>query len=453
MSPNPPPRSLTPESAPSTVSAAGLVAALFVAAALSGSTLGCGSPAQDTSPDIRSRSRARAPTDWEPNMDGLWMRAPDATPVDGETLERLGALGYAPGFEQSGRYSGVTVHDSGRARPGVNLYCSGHAPEAVLMDMDGTVLHTWRFAYDRVPDPVPDAHPWFSGSWRRVRLLDDGSLLAIFENLGLVKVDRRSELIWWFGGNAHHDLDLLDDGTILVLTREQRRNPNLQRAEPVIEDFVTVLSPDGVVERRISILDAVLRSGLTRDLARQTRSLRGDLFHTNTLEVLTDSLADHGPEFRPGNILLSLRHLDALLVLDPDSGEITWAATGPWRRQHEPTALDDGRILLFDNSGLGEASRVLEIEPIDRSIEWSYVGDPPESFYSIYCGAAARMDNGNTLITESCAGRAFEVTREGSVVWEFFSPHRAGERGELVAALFDVIRLPTKPAWLENEVD
>jgi hypothetical protein len=63
------------------------------------------------------------------------------------------------------------------------------------------------------------------------------------------------------------------------------------------------------------------------------------------------------------------------------------------------------------------------------------------------------LDNGNTLITESCAGRAFEVSRNGTVVWEFFSPHRAGDRGELVAALFDVIRLPTWPAWLEDEVD
>jgi hypothetical protein len=50
--------------------------------------------------------------------------------------------------------------------------------------------------------------------------------------------------------------------------------------------------------------------------------------------------------------------------------------------------------------------------------------------------------NGNTLITESENGRAIEVTRGGRVVWEFNSPHRAGPRSELVATLFEVLRLP-----------
>jgi hypothetical protein len=52
------------------------------------------------------------------------------------------------------------------------------------------------------------------------------------------------------------------------------------------------------------------------------------------------------------------------------------------------------------------------------------------------------LPNGNTLITESDNGRAFEVTREGEIVWEFLSPHRAGEDGEFVATLPEVIRLP-----------
>ena len=50
--------------------------------------------------------------------------------------------------------------------------------------------------------------------------------------------------------------------------------------------------------------------------------------------------------------------------------------------------------------------------------------------------------NGNTLVTESDAGRAFEVTPSGEIVWEFLSPWRAGEAGELVATLFEVVRLP-----------
>ncbi len=318
------------------------------------------------------------------------------------------------------------------------------------MDMSGTLLHTWRLPYNQVQNPIPNPHPWFSGSWRRVRLLDDGSLLAIYEDLGLAKVDLNSRLLWWYDGKAHHDLDVLADGTIYVLTRQRRNRPRLNRRQPVIEDFVTVLSPNGVEKRSISILDAFLRSDEYRSLVGQLTNPHGDLFHTNTIEILDHRMAMHGDRFRLGNILLSIRHLDTIAVLDPDSETIVWAATGSWKWQHEPTVLDNGNLLLFDNRGLGTASRVLELNPPSCDIVWSYQGDPPETFYSVYCGTETRMPNGNTLITETCAGRAFEVTASGEIVWEFASPHRAGEHGELVAALFDLIRLPEPPAWLER---
>ena len=56
-------------------------------------------------------------------------------------------------------------------------------------------------------------------------------------------------------------------------------------------------------------------------------------------------------------------------------------------------------------------------------------------------GTTKRLPNGNTLITESNNGRAFEVTPAGEIVWEFFNPYRTGENNELIAALYDVVRL------------
>jgi hypothetical protein len=42
-------------------------------------------------------------------------------------------------------------------------------------------------------------------------------------------------------------------------------------------------------------------------------------------------------------------------------------------------------------------------------------------------GGAQRLPNGNTLITESDKGRAFEVTREGEIVWDFYNPDTGSE--------------------------
>ncbi|MEA2561237.1 MAG: hypothetical protein QOH06_2741 [Acidobacteriota bacterium] len=286
------------------------------------------------------------------------------------------------------------------------------------MDHRGRTLHRWRYPLRRLwPDLASDPGLAKLEYWRRAWLFPNGDLLAIYEGLGIVKLDARSNVLWSRRGGFHHDLQVLADGRIWVLDRERR--------EGILEDFVTVLDSRGLTVRRISLLQAFERSRFSSLLGRMEAA--GDIFHTNTLEVLP-----------AGNVLLSVLKLDALAVLDPDREEIVWAATGSWRRQHQPTLLDDGSLLLFDNLGSGTGrSRVIEIDPRTLRVRWQY-GD----LFSKTLGSCQRLPNGNTLITESENGRALEVTRGGRVVWEFHNPHRAGERKELVAVLFEMIRLP-----------
>ena len=53
-----------------------------------------------------------------------------------------------------------------------------------------------------------------------------------------------------------------------------------------------------------------------------------------------------------------------------------------------------------------------------------------------------RLPNGNTLIAESDRGRAFEVTAEGEIVWQWLNPAR-DEEGRL-ATLVRMKRLPVE---------
>src|SRR5688572_29290351 len=43
--------------------------------------------------------------------------------------------------------TGVIMHDAVRSAPGANLVLSGHAPRAVLLDMDGAELQRWSAAW------------------------------------------------------------------------------------------------------------------------------------------------------------------------------------------------------------------------------------------------------------------------------------------------------------------
>ena len=85
---------------------------------------------------------------------------------------------------------------------------------------------------------------------------------------------------------------------------------------------------------------------------------------------------------------------------------------------------------------------MIEFNPTTLEQVWSYTGDEARPFESKLRSAQERLPNGNTLITESDFGRAFEVTPDKMLVWEWISPYRAGERDELVATLFELERLP-----------
>lgn len=367
-----------------------------------------------------------------------------ATPGEQERLDQLRSLGYIGGTETATE-SGVTIHDRERAQDGLNFYCSGHAPEAFLMDMDGKVIHRWSRSFSELwPDAEVARDDENASWWRRCHLLPDRSILVIFEGLGIARLDADSNPIWKNLNGAHHDLEVLPDGSIWVLTRERRRLPRLGIDRSVLEDYAVHLDASGRESRRLSLLEAFegseFREVWTRSGARP--GPHGDLFHTNTIEVLDGRAAERLPAFAKGNLLVSMLKLDAIAVVDPAREEVVWAHAGGFRKQHDPKLLDGGNLLLFDNRGPGGArSRVLELDPETLETAWEYRGTDTRPFFSKQLGTAERLPNGNTLITESDRGRAFEVTPSGEIVWEFHNPHRVGEGGTLVARIPELVRV------------
>ena len=372
--------------------------------------------------------------------------APAADPSQGKwraaRTADVQALPYLQGYKTAEDRPTIVEHDPAAAFDGLNFYVSGHAAEAVLIDMQGRVLHRWRYPLRRLwPDLAKDPGMKKLEYWRRAYLYPNGDLLGIYEGQGIVKLDARSKVLWAHRGGIHHDLSILPNGDIWVLDREGKILPRINPEKGVLEDMVTVLGARGRVKRKSSLLEAFERSPYASLL--KTMAREGDIFHTNTLEVLDGRFADRDPAFKKGNVLVSVLKLDTLAILDPDREEIVWARTGPWRRQHQPTFLDNGHLLLFDNLGAGRTrSRVLEIDPLIGETVWQYGGTAGVDFLSKTLGSCQRLPNGNTLLTESENGRAIEVTPEGRIVWELYNPHRAGEKKELVAVLFEVVRLP-----------
>ncbi|MBX7256632.1 MAG: arylsulfotransferase family protein [Candidatus Hydrogenedentes bacterium] len=401
---------------------------------------------RETASKLLGNNQAPAAT---PRGDMFPLRtAATATPDD----EAILSIGYLQASKPATETSGVTLHDTDLASKGLNLYTSGHAPEAVLMDMDGRVLHTWRREFASVwpvssrPDYVREASLQY---WRRAYLYPNGDLLAIFEGIGLIKVDKDSNLLWSYRGGCHHDVFMTPSGDIYVLTSELVQPSWLQAEYRYIDNSIAVLDAKGQEKKRVSMLDCFRNSAYAPLLKRLPKE--GDLLHVNTLTVLSGSHTNLGPAFAAGNVLVSVLGLDAVAVIDIERQTVPWVMTGMWHAQHQPELLDNGNILVFDNRGAVTHSRVLEVNPLTQEVVWQYPGDGDPPFYSEWCGSSARLPNGNTLITETDNGRALEVTPDHRIAWEFVNPNQLTENGAtLVAALFEVVRLPEDycASWL-----
>jgi hypothetical protein len=364
-------------------------------------------------------------------------------------IARLEALGYAATEPALPVPPGVNVYDETRAYEGVNFFVSGHGTDALLVDMEGKVLHRWSKRFDQLwprrsvllRDSKSSAH-----YFRRGYPQPNGDLIVIFEGLGVARLDWSSNILWKRSIRAHHDLRLLPDGEIAILTRKAGLVTAIDQTRPVLDDFITILASNGKVKKRVSVLEAFRASDYAWML--EHRPIRtGDILHTNALEILDGRATARNAAFTAGRALISIRELGVIAVLDLDRGVIVWALQGGFRRQHDARIVEPGHVLLFDNGGLGLESRVVELDPYDGRVVWSYRGEEGKPFYSDCCGTARRLPNGNTLFTETSGGRACEVTRNGDIVWEFHNPFRIPlsdtDPTTASALLFDLIRLPS----------
>jgi len=369
----------------------------------------------------------------------------ETQPVDIDLLRALGYVEEAPANTRDDPARvGVVIYDPKRSQPGYNLYTEQHAPIAILMDARGRSIH-------RFEDPG-------AAYWARVALLADGDLLVVGADVpGRYRPDgeptgRHVLRVGWDGSirwkrylEAHHDLELLPDGRVLTLEMHQRLVPEIDPAIPVRDDRIVTLNSEGETIATHSLHDllaggplpfafqdvrprlaqlAKLGKDHTEPAASSVEQDYIDLLHTNSLELFDQpSLLGRSPIYQPDSLLVTLRHQDRIAVVGIESGGLRWVwGEGELEGPHDATWIENGNILVFDNGLARGWSRVLEVDPATASIVQEYGARKRERFYSASRGSAQRLANGNTLVTNSESGQAFEVSPAGVIVWEFWNP-------------------------------
>jgi hypothetical protein len=348
-----------------------------------------------------------------------------------------------PTFASGMMSEGVRLDSPDRTYDGFTLCTTTAGSRARLIDMRGNVVHQWelpfRQAWARAPhvrDPLAEEQI----HWFRCYLYPNGDLLAVYHatgdtpyGYGLVKLNKDSKLLWAYAANVHHDVDVGEDGTVYTLAQKliSEPPPGLDfLPSPLIADSLVTLSPEGQELETIPLLEAFRdspyaplmfdppqgRGGYLPPNANMDS--KGDFVHANAVKVLSQVLAPKFPLFKPGQVLISLRSLHTLAVLDTHTRSVVWAARGIWQVQHDPEFLENGHLLVYDNCGSNNGSRIIEYDPITQAVPWVYANENSSTYRAGSRGMKQRLPNGNTLITDPDHWMLLEVTQGKELVWE-----------------------------------
>ncbi len=320
-----------------------------------------------------------------------------------------------------------------------------------LVTMNGEPAHEWRVGGD---GPMGFIH--------RARLQPNGSLMILVGPAQgrpghLEEYDWDGRLTWEYtpeAGDPHHDFWPRDDGGVLLICKEP--------VPPEVTSGITDEARRGLTIYGDVLIEVSREKEVTwlwhqhEHLDINTcnpipaaREWRGgpdnntitDWTHTNTIQALPGNKHfDAGDvRFRPGNVLISMRQLDTILIVDRETHEVAWSYTGDYKGgmsgQHESNMIGkgapgEGNILVFDNGAsphrdLAHAgcSFVLEIDPTTKDVAWVY--DVGHRFHSPFTSNCQRLTNGNTLIFEAACRRMFEVKPDKKIVWEYVTTDNA----------------------------
>lgn len=370
-----------------------------------------------------------------------------------------------------GQGDGVTVNKT--PEDGALILMAGFFDEetqARLIRRDGSVVRKWSLDYlEHFPDTGERACERASSldvDVHGAHLTPRGELVFNYEYCGAVKLDRCGGVIWELAKPTHHSVVPAMSGGYWLVGQYQwpgdeqpDRFPPFSTAaqgQTILEDTILKIGEDGEVLQEVSIPELMRENSLealltaTGDDIRLDTVNRAELVHANKVAELPSEIADAFPLFAAGDLVISMRDLNLVIVVDPAAKTVKWRQTGPWLRQHDPEFRPDGRISIFNNNVYRTAydnyhtvldtpftTNIIAIDPATRETEVLFGEKPGQEMLAVIRGQHELLEDDGMLITEFDAGRVLEVDADGEILWEYVNAYDDDFVGEVTnAALY-----------------
>lgn len=339
--------------------------------------------------------------------------------------------------------------------------------QARLIERDGTIIQRWSLDYlKHFPDA--ESRPCAASSPLDVDthgalVTPHGELVFNYEYCGTVKLTQCGEVVWAVDEYTHHSVTRAEKGGYWVLGRtlwEPSHEPDRFRpfsatlsTGTIKEDTILRISEDGEILERTSIPELMREGGLLPILTATGSSFDAgsvgpdEPVHANKIAELSSRFSDSFPLFRAGDLMISMRELNFIMVIDRETHAVKWHQTGPWLRQHDPEFRSDGRISVFNNNTFSTAyknrrtdlstpfsTNIILVDPATSETEVRFGESTGQEMLSVIRGQHELLPDGGMIITEFDGGRVIEVDGSGMIVWEYVNQFNDQYVGEITNA-------------------
>lgn len=277
----------------------------------------------------------------------------------------------------------------------------------------------------------------------------DGDILVVFrlENAypygdGIARVAPGGQIRWYRKDFSHHWPHITDNDVALVPSAKTGRGEwldfrvgnttsqeirHLHCTEGFFDDYINVIDGDGILLEEVSILDAIVESPYATILTKAWDN-DCDPTHLNFVHMIDQNAA--GIEgIQPGDLVVSLRNLDAFGIIDRDTRELKRLVRGSFVMQHAVHHLEKTKFLMFDNRGTDGVygpSRLLMIDIANGQETTVFPNSVHlQNIYTDYSGQIdISPDRQRALISDNQSGRGFEIRiSDGAILNIFHSIH------------------------------
>ena len=258
---------------------------------------------------------------------------------------------------------------------------------------------------------------------------EEGNLVSHSEEGPIFKMDICNNINWVNSKERfHHSNEVDHQNNYWAPAYMQPYSKTMQiyrNRKGLLDDAITKISKNGKILYQKSIFDILIEGKVVRynDLY-----INGDPIHLNDIQpVIKDT-----KYWKKGDLFLSLRNLNTIILYRPSNNEVLKVITGPFVMQHDVDIISDNEISIFNNNLV-----FTKEGPVAENIDILIYNFDTNKFYKKFSqtildndiitgsgGLSDFLDDGSLLIEEQASGRLLLFDNQGELEWEYVNKNK-----------------------------